>query len=379
MSLQFLPPLTGPDLDVILAARKFVNEKVRPTVLEDDRLCHFRRELFDEVARMKLHSLTHPVEYGGLDLPYRLYYPVLLELARGSIAMSVSVSVTNLVQGAIYQFGTKEQKNTFYRNLVQGKWLGAFSLSEPQSGSDAAALRIAAKKVPGGYNLTGTKCWCSNAGSADVYLVMCRTGEHRYKGITALLVPKDTPGFRVGKMEKKLGLRGSTLAELIFEDAFVPETNRVGDEGQGFEVALSQLDSGRISIGAVSLAAIVESLDTAWRWNKANPGAMEDVNQQVLAQHFAQAQAIFSLMREAAGLKDAGEKITLLAAQVKLLASELAMRATSDAVHFMGMDGIRPENHVERFFRDAKALTIVEGTTQVQQLVLARELDSLFD
>lgn len=210
-----------------------------------------------------------------------------------------------------------------------------------------------------------------------MYLVICRTGEDRYKGITALLVPKDTPGFRVGKLEKKLGLRASTLAELIFEDVFVPEANRIGEEGQGFEVALSQLDSGRISIGAVSLAAIIESVSIAWKYLKAHPTPMSDAALRMLAQHFAQAQAIYSLMLQAAALRDKGEKFTLFAAQIKLLASELAMRTTSDAVHFMGIDGTRPENHVERLFRDAKALTIVEGTTQVQQLVLARELDGM--
>jgi alkylation response protein AidB-like acyl-CoA dehydrogenase len=377
--LHYSPQPTGSGAAVVESAREFVNRAVRPTAQKDDEACVFRRELFDEVAKHRLHSLTHPAEFGGRAMSFQLYYPTLLELARGSMALSVSVSVTNLVQGAILEYGTAEQREHFYRKLVSGEWMGAFSLSEPQSGSDAAGLRLSAKKVPGGYKLNGSKCWCSNAGFADVYLVMCRTGEHRTKGITALLVPKDTPGFRVGKLEKKLGLRASTLAELVFEDCFVPETHRISDEGAGFEVALSQLDAGRISIGAIALAAVIESIETAWRWHRANPGVMSEVSLQTLASHFAEGQAIYSLLLQAATEKDQGLSVTQTAAQVKLLASELAMRTTSDAVHFMGRAGVDPGNHVERFFRDAKAMQIVEGTTQVQKLVLVRELDALIE
>lgn len=375
--LSFSPQISGPGSEVIVAARNFVNQRVRPSVVDDDRTSRFRRDLFDEVGRMRLQSLTHPKAYGGLGLSSRLYYPTLLEIARGSMSFSVAVSVTNLVQGALAQFGSPKQKDTVYRNLVEGRWLGAFSLSEPQSGSDAAALQLKAKKVSGGYLLNGTKCWCSNAGHADVYLVMCRTGEHRTKGISSVVVPKDTQGFRVGKMEKKLGLHGSTLAELIFEDCFIPEDQRVGDEGQGFEVALSQLDAGRISIGAVGLAASIEAIEHAWRWGRNHPETFSEASQQLMAERFAEAQAIYALMSEVASQKDAGQPITAMAAQVKLLGSELAMRTASEAVEVMGLDGAKPENHVERIFRDAKALQIVEGTSQIQRLVLVRELDSI--
>ncbi len=377
--LHFIPAPSHAEGDILKATRAFVDTRVRKTVLEDDKNCQFRREYFDEIARLRLHSLTHPKEYGGLALSHCCYYPVLLEIARGNLAMSVSVSVTNLVQGAVAAYGNAQQKDTFYRKLVEGKWMGAFSLSEPQSGSDAAALRLAAKKVPGGYRLTGTKVWCSNAGSADLYLVMCRTSEHRTKGITALLVPKDTPGFRVGKLEKKLGLRASTLAELIFEDCFIPEANRIGEEGQGFEVALSQLDAGRISIASVALAAVVEAVELIWKWGKNNEEAFSAHARHTMATHYAAAQAIYLAVWEAASQRDQKQEVTQLASQVKLLASELAMRATSDAVHFMGVDGVNPNFHVERLFRDSKALTIVEGTSQVQQLVLVREMDSLFE
>ncbi len=321
-----------------------------------------------------------PKEYGGGGLSFESYYPCLEEIARASVSMAVTVGVTNLVQGALINYGTSVQKTDYLPRLVKGEWIGAFSLSEPSSGSDAASLRCSAKKVPGGYRVNGTKCWCSTAGNADLYLLMARTGEHKTKGITSFLVHKDTPGFRVGKLEKKLGLRASSLAELIFEDCFIPDSERVGAEGEGLKIALSQLDSGRITIGTVGVGIAIEAIVRAWRFLKEKDGEgrpFAEATQQALGEHYAATQAVRTLVSEAGRLKTKGERITVLAAQAKLLGSDLAMRVSSDACHWMMEWGVMREYEVERLMRDAKALQIVEGTNQIQKVLLAREIGEM--
>ena len=291
------------------------------------------------------------------------------ELARASLSLSVSVSVTNLVQGAVAAFGNADQKNAYLRPLITGEKLGAFSLSEPHAGSDAASLRLSAKKVDGGYVLNGSKCWCSNAGYADLYLVMGRTAEAKTRGITAFLVPAHTTGFRIGKMEKKLGLRASTLAELVFEDCFIPDAQRLGEEGQGFEVALSQLDAGRIAIGVVGIAAALEAIEVTWS------GDLSEGDRHIFAGHFAEVVAARTLLAAAASRRDRREEFATFASSLKLLGSDLAVKVSHDAVHFLGYDGCRSGSTVERLLRDSKALQIVEGTNQIQRLVLSRKLD----
>lgn len=378
--LEFFPEPLVDEKQVRDAARHFANEVLRPTATEDDLASRFRREIFNRAVKEGITAVAIPKEYGGRGLSYRAYYASLEELARGSAAMTVAVSVTNLIQGAVAQFGNSEQKQSALRRLASGEWLGAFSLSEPGSGSDAASLRTAARKVQGGYRVAGTKMWCSSAGDADLYLLMARTAEHRTKGITSFLVPKETPGFRVGKLEKKLGLRSSSLAELIFEDAFLPESSRLGAEGEGLIVALSQLDAGRIAIGAVGAGLVTEAIERAWRYHKQRESdgvTFPEAVKQGLGRHFAQLQAVKGLIALAADVRQKGLPFTALASQCKLLGSDLAMQATSDAVEWMGEDGYRVECEVERLMRDAKSLQIVEGTNQIQGLVLARELERM--
>jgi alkylation response protein AidB-like acyl-CoA dehydrogenase len=378
--LRFLRQIKHDERQTREKTAAFVTEYVRPTVDEDDTKAVFRRELFDKVTQLGLHAYTQPTEWGGGGGSHRCYYAFLEELGRGSLSLSVSVGVTNLVQGAIAGFGTDAQKDEFLRPLTSGKYLGAFSLSEPQSGSDAAALRLPAKKEKGGYRINGNKIWCSNAGHADLYLVMARTGEHKSKGITSFLVPAKTQGLRIGKYEKKLGLRASTLAELIFEDCFIPDAQRLGEEGQGFQVALSQLDAGRISIAAAGIAAASEALETAWKYfaGKATAEApFPESTQHLFADYFARLLSVKALMGIAAIRRDKGHNMTVMASSLKLLTSELAVQVCHDAVHYMGYDGVRSGSGVERNLRDSKALQIVEGTNQIQRLVLARNLDEI--
>jgi alkylation response protein AidB-like acyl-CoA dehydrogenase len=378
--LTFFPEPEAIEKDVRLKARAFAERTLRVTAIADDESGTFRREYFTEAGALGFAGMMVPAAYSGQGQTSHAFYSLQEELARGSAAFGVAAGVTNLPQGAILEFGSTEQKKKWLPPLAKGQWLGAFSLSEPQSGSDAAGLRLAAKKVAGGYRLNGTKLWCSNAGLADCYLVMARTGVERYKGVTAFVVLKDTPGFRVGKQEKKMGLRASTLAELIFEDAFVPESHRIGAEGQGFEVALTQLDSGRISIAAAGLGLAIESLERVWQYlldRKKRGFEVNEGDKILLADHYAMAQSIRLSIREAARLKDSGMRFSSMASQVKLLGSDLAVRTASDVVMLMGELGYTREAEVERLLRDAKALQIVEGTNQIQRTLLAREMENM--
>ena len=378
MSLTFFPTTEADETTVRQNVREFVRIKIKPTAIADDEAGKFRRELFAEVASHGWHSQTLPKEYGGLAQSHRCYYAFLEELARGSLAFCVAVSVTNLVQGALQMFGNAEQKEKYLTKLIRGEWLGAFSLSEPQSGSDASALTLSAKNVTGGYRLQGSKMWCSNAGDADIYLVMARTAVDKTKGISAFLVPRETSGMRFGKQEKKLGLKASGLAEVFFEDCFIPSAQRLGTEGEGYAIALSQLDSGRVAIGVAGMGAAIETIERTWKsFSDRGHGYFADGLRDIFSEHYAYAQALKALVAQAASLKDRAVPLKTLASQIKLIGSDLAMRVTSDAVHYLGEEGYLRNFEIERFFRDAKALQIVEGTNQIQKLVLARAIDAM--
>jgi butyryl-CoA dehydrogenase len=378
--LNYFPEPSGEEQLVRSQAKLLADTLLRPFARQDDEQCFFRRDAFNKFAAQGLTALAISKTYGGAGLSSLSYYAALEEVARTSASMCVTIGVTNLVQGAITTFGTEKQKQEFLPRLCKGEWLGAFSLSEPQSGSDAAGLRTQVERSDRGYVITGTKVWCSSAGYADVYLVMARTSPDRYHGITAFLVSKDTPGFRVGKQEKKLGLRASPLAELIFEECEIPESHRIGEEGEGFKVALSQLDSGRIAIGVIGIALTTEAIERVFQFflgeAKERPEEFEAARLSV-SDYFARAQAIRSLTATASLLRDQGKRITTPAAQIKLLASDLAMQATSESVTLIGPAGSLREYEIERLMRDSKALQIVEGTNQIQRAVLAREMEEM--
>ncbi len=380
MPLPLFPPPGSEEIHWRSVAKKFADEVLRPSALEDDENCLFRRESFDELAKRALTAVSFPKEVGGQGAPYSCFYSVIEEIARGSMSMAVTLGVTTLVEGAVHQFGTLQQKERFLRPLTAGKIIGAFSLSEPHSGSDASALICRAKKVDGGYRLTGTKCWVSTAGSADIYLVMTRTGEHKSKGITAFLIPKETMGFHAGKQEKKLGLRASPLAELIFEDAFVPDEQRLGKDGEGLAVALSQLDAGRATIGAGGVGLATESLEKGWAWmqarDKKGEAAFEPIAKQSLAQLYTEIQGARALISALGLARDRGEAITLIAAQAKLLGSDTSVRVCSEVMNWVGEAAGSHATGLERLLRDARALPIVEGTNQIQRLVIAREMEN---
>ncbi len=369
MGLQYpLPPSPFQQ-----TASNFCRDILAPCAEEDDRHSQFQREQFNQIAKLGLSSLLIPKEFGGGEQSHWDHYLVIETLARTSPAMAIVIGVTNLVQGAILQFGNAEQKKEYLPKLAKGEMLGAFSLSEPNAGSDAASLETKAVKNSNGYAITGNKMWCSSGGYADLYLLMARTGDDKSKGISAFLVPKDLPGFKIGKQEKKLGLRASSLAELIFESCQIPQKYLLGLEGQGLQVALSQLDAGRIAIGVVGVGIAKAALDLAGKHHQKSPIALES-----LADIYGEIQALDSHLYFTATAKDKGEKIKTLAAQLKLLGSDLAMHATNRVSELMGFEGVRPSGTVERLLRDAKALQIVEGTNQIQRLVLAREMEQMW-
>ncbi|MEZ4750566.1 MAG: acyl-CoA dehydrogenase family protein [Bdellovibrionota bacterium] len=376
MALLFYPETAGDEKRIQDRVRAIAEKHLRPFAIEDDQQCRFRRNAFEALAVEGLASVVTPKAYGGLGLPYACYYTAMSEIARASMSMAVTVGVNNLPQGALLAYGSEEQKKKYIPPLCNGKAIGAFSLSEPGSGSDAASLRTQAVAKADGYVLNGTKCWCSTAGYADLYLVMARTAEHKTGGITAFIVAKDTPGLRFGKQESKLGLAASPLGELIFEDCFVPTAQRIGGEGQGLGVALSQLDSGRIVIAAVSIGLAEEALNRLW--GSLQNFTPDGTDKNLFAEFYARLQALKSLLQVAARGKDEGTPVTTLAAQLKLLASDLAMEVTSHALSALGPQGVCVKSEMERLFRDAKALQIVEGTNQIQKLVLVREMDKAF-
>lgn len=371
MQIPPLPSTLPDEIAIRERATRFADDYLRPYAVEDDQKSFFRRKSFTQAASLGLTALAIPKECHGGGASHRLHYAALEEIAKSSASMAIVIGVTNLIQGALVQFGTAEQKKTFLPRLTSGEWLGAFSLSEPQAGSDAAALRLQAKRVSGGYQLTGNKVWCTSAGHADLYLVMARTDTHKTRGITSFLIPKNTPGFHVGKQEKKMGLCASSLAELVFENCFVPESAVLGKEGMGLKVALSQLDAGRIAIGVVGCGLTLEAIE------KVRFSEKEAEQKATLAQYYALSLAIRSLVRLTADERDLNRRTVTMASAIKLLGSDLAMAATGFAIECFGTEGSKRDLGIERLWRDAKSLQIVEGTNQIQRLVLSRELEDL--
>ncbi|MFM8269406.1 MAG: acyl-CoA dehydrogenase family protein [Pseudomonadota bacterium] len=375
--ISFFPELPPLQDSFVKACRNLATTLIRPTAVEDDRNETFRRPIFDALKNEGLSSLMIPTHWGGKAAGSLAHYCVLTELSRFSASYSITVGVHQMIQAAVLDYGSDDQKRTFLPGLVSGNLLGAFSLSEAGSGSDAGSLTTTAKRISNNYEINGTKLWCSNGSDANLFLVMARTGGPGPKGISAFLVTKDTPGFFVGKKENKLGLKSSSLTELIFENCRIPKSCLLGVENGGFAVALSQLDAGRVGIAATAIGLAQAALEVVWiEGTKGTIDFSEGLRAQ-WASYFAELQAATALVSLTAVRKDQGLKITALASQCKLLASDLAMKMTSAAVDTLGFSGLLPELGVERMMRDAKALQIVEGTNQIQKLVLGRELDKM--
>lgn len=361
--------------------RKFVERELAPLVDADEREGRFRPEIIQGLGALGLTGIPMDPTYGGSGLGYQEYCAVIEEIARVNAGYAVSVAVTGLPQMILSNFGSNEQKEKYIPLLASGAAVGAFSLSEASSGSDAASLRTTAKREGDSYVIHGTKLWTTQGDSARVIVVMARTGEPGPKGISTFLIDreKEVAGFRLGKREHKMGLHTSHTMELVFDQCRIPASQRIGDEGNGFTIAMSALDSGRITIAATALGIASAALDLALsharqREQFGQPiGAFQGI-QFLLADRATELAAARLLVERAARLRDEGKPYSLEAAQAKLYATDMAMRVTTDAVQVLGGSGYTTEFPAERYMREAKVLQIVEGTNQIQRLVIGRAL-----
>lgn len=360
-------------------ARKFAQKELLPIVQEDEQSERFRPEIIHQLGQLGLTGVAMPEEYGGAGLGYLEYVRVIEEISRVSSAYGISIAVTGLPQLIISKFGSDEQKKKVLPTLCQGKGIGAFSLSEASSGSDAANLKTSAKKDGNNYVINGTKLWTTQADVADFILLMARTGEVGSRGISSFIIEKGTKGLEFGKREKKMGLHTSHTLELILNDVRIPKENLVGQEGDGFKIALTALDSGRITIAANALGISKEALSVAVNHSKQREQFGKPISEFqgvsfMLADMATQIDASELLIKRAAWLRDQSQPFTREAAMAKLFTTDTAMRVTTDAVQVLGGSGYTQDFPLERFMREAKVMQIVEGTNQIQRLVISRSL-----
>jgi alkylation response protein AidB-like acyl-CoA dehydrogenase len=361
--------------------RGFAEREVKPVASEMDRRGQFPHELVKKLGDLGLMGAFMPPEYGGSGMDLVSYVLAMEEISRAWASLGVMMTVNNsLVCDPIHRFGTEPQKQRYLAPLARGERLGCYALTEPGAGSDAGAIKTRARKEKSGYTLNGNKIFITNGKQADIAIVYAVTSPDQGKhGISAFLVEKGTQGFVVGKLEDKMGLRSSDTAELIFQDCHVPAENLLGVENEGFKIALNTLDGGRIGIAAQSLGIAQACLEEATRYAKerhqfGKPIGEFEAIRFMLADMAMEIQAARLLTYRAAQHKEEGQKVTLHAAQAKLLASEMANRVAYKAVQIFGGYGYIKEFPVERYYRDARITTLYEGTSEIQRLVIAREL-----
>jgi alkylation response protein AidB-like acyl-CoA dehydrogenase len=364
---------------IVGAVREFVAERAAPAAADFEEKHEFPRDLFRTLGEMGLCGIPYDESYGGGGQPFLTYLTVLEELATGFLSLAIGMSVHHLSASGVHGFGSEDLKRRYLPRLFSGEWLGAYALSEESSGSDAASLQTKAERTEGSYRLSGTKRFISHAGEAEFYLVMARTGGEGPKGISAFAVERGWEGFDFGKLEEKMAWWASPMRELIFEGCPVPAGNLIGEEGQGFTIALAALDSGRLGIAACSVGLAQGALDAAVAFARERKQFGRSVIefqglQFMLADMATQVEAARRLYREAARVRDAGQSYSVDASMAKVFASDTAMRVTTDAVQVHGGYGYMREYPVERYMREAKALQIVEGTNQVQRMVIGRHL-----
>lgn len=361
------------------AAFAFCQDLLAPTCKEDDEAERFRKEYLQAMGEQGLCGIPTPEEYGGLGLGYLEYCMVLEQIARVSASYAVSVAVTGLPQVILNTFGDEAQKQRWLPGLASGDLLGAFALSEPDSGSDAGSLKTTARLEGDRYVLNGTKFWITHGGYADIYIVMARTGGPGPKGVSSFIVPGTASGLSFGKKEQKMGMRASPTVEVVLEDVEVPVSDRIGPEGFGFSVAMTALDSGRVTIGATSVGLCQAALDWSSRYaieRKQFDTSIIDFQGVgfMLADMACRTETARLLVHKAAWLKDNGRPFSSIAAMAKVVATDASMAVTTDAVQVLGGYGYTREHPVERYMRDAKVMQIVEGTNQIQRLVISRHL-----
>ncbi|MDS1268964.1 acyl-CoA dehydrogenase family protein [Lipingzhangella sp. LS1_29] len=367
--------------DLLELTRDVVAKELGPRVARDEARGTFPRDVFTTLGATGLLGLPYPSEYGGGDQPYEVYLQMVEELAAGWLAVGLGLSVHTLACFPVATYGTEDQRRRLLPELLGGELLGAYCLSEAHSGSDAAALATRAEPEADGYRVSGGKTWITHGGVADFYTLFARTGspDSGAKGISCLHVPAATPGLEAQAPEQKMGMSSSPTAAVSFDGALVAHQDRIGAEGQGFSIALAALDSGRLGIAACAVGLAQAALDAAvdyaqQREQFGQPIANFQGVSFLLADMATQVSAARELYLSAARLRDRGHAYSRQAAMAKLFASDAAMRVTTDAVQVLGGYGYTTDFPVERFMREAKVLQIVEGTNQIQRMVIGRSL-----
>lgn len=364
---------------VVGAVRDWVRDRVAPAADEYEEKKEFPRDLFRQMGEMGLAGMPYDERYGGGAQPYVTYMSAIEEIATAFLSLAVTLSVHHLSASGLHDFGSEELKQRYLPRLFAGEWLGAYALSEASSGSDAVSLTTRARRDGDAYVVDGSKRFISHAGEAEYYLMFARTGGEGSKGISAFVVERDWNGFEFGKLEEKMGWHASPMRELLFEGCRVPAGNLIGEEGQGFTIALSALDGGRLGIASSAVGLAQGAFDAAVAFAREREQFGRSILEFqgirfMLADMATQVEAARRLTRWAGAVRDAGEQSSKAAAMAKLFASDTAMRVTTDAVQVHGGYGYMREYPVERYMREAKALQIVEGTNQVQRMVIGRKL-----
>jgi len=375
--------LTDDQLALQDLAKKFSETELAPMAEaenNDEAQSESLKNLVQKMGQAGLTGITVPEKFGGSAMGSTEFALVIEQMAKYSTSQVVTLAVTNLPTTIILTFGNEAQQKKYIPNIVAGNCIGSFCLSESGSGSDAASLTTTAKLEGDHYILNGAKLWISNAPEAGIFIVMARTGNTgKSSDISAFIVEGGTPGLKLGKNEDKMGLKGSHTTEVLFENCKIPKENLIGEEGMGFKIALTALDCGRINIAAAACGLASAALDYATQFAKVR----EQFNQPIfnfqglqwmLADHYTELEASRLLVYFASTLKDQGRAFTKQAAMAKLKSTEMAMSATTDCVQILGGAGYTTEYPVERYMRDAKVLQIVEGTNQIQKIVIARHL-----
>ncbi len=363
------------------SARDFAETYIRPHVMDWDESQHFPKDIMHKMGEYGFLGVLVPEAYGGAGLGYQEYITVISEIAKvcGSIGLSVAAH-NSLCSGHIKDFGTHEQKEKYLSKLATGEWIGAWGLTEPNTGSDAGRMKCVARREGDHYIINGTKSWITHGQSGDVAVVIARTGELLDShGMTAFIVERGTPGFRGGKKENKLGMRASETAEMIFEDCRIPVENRLGEEGDGFIQAMKILDGGRISIAALSLGIAKGAYEASVKYAQereqfGKPIVKFQGVSFKIADMATKIEAAELLTRKAGDLKNAGDKVTKVGAMAKYFASETCVEVSTDAVQIYGGYGYTKDFPVEKFYRDSKLCTIGEGTSEIQKIVITREV-----
>lgn len=363
--------------------RDFAEKEVEPTAKERDEEERFDRDIFDQMAELGLTGIPWGPEYGGSGMDYLSYVIAVEELSRVCASTGVTLSAhVSLASWPIFKYGNEEQKNTFLRRLAEGSALGAYALSEPGAGSDVASMKMTAKASGDDYILNGSKVWITNGGVADIYVVFAKTdNDAKHRGISAFIVEKGTEGFTFGKKEEKLGIRSSPTTELIFENCRIPKENLLGEEGEGFKIAMTTLDGGRSGIAAQAVGIAQGALDAAVNYAKEREQFGKPIahNQGIsfkLADMATETEAARLLTYQAAWRESHDMEYSKASAMAKLYAGDAAMRVTVEAVQVFGGYGYTKDYPVERYMRDAKITQIYEGTNEIQRLVIGRMLTS---